>query len=105
MNLADILLLKFPNADFTHDIRLQDDGEGIYIKEWNLPNPAPTQQDLNQWVAELDLMYRQKIARDARVYPTWQEQEDMKYHDAINGTTIWIDTLTAIKQTHPIPQE
>ena len=34
-------------------------------------------------------------------YPTLQEQEDMKYWDEINGTTVWRDTITAIKERYP----
>jgi len=34
-------------------------------------------------------------------YPTIQEQEDMKYWDEINGTTVWRDTITAIKDKYP----
>ena len=34
-------------------------------------------------------------------YPSLQEQEDMKYWDEINGTTVWRDTITAIKERHP----
>ena len=34
-------------------------------------------------------------------YPSLHEQEDMKYWDEINGTTIWRDTITAIKEKYP----
>ena len=34
-------------------------------------------------------------------YPSLQEQEDMKYWDEINGTTVWRDTITAIKAKYP----
>ena len=37
----------------------------------------------------------------AAEYPTIQEQEDMKYWDEINGTTVWRDTITAIKDKYP----
>jgi hypothetical protein len=106
MTLYEVLQLKFPNTDFTKDIILQDDGDGVYIKEWNIENdPLPSQSIIGQWVIELDLKYRQKLARESRVYPSWQVQEDMKYHDAIDGTTTWIDAITAIKLTHPIPEK
>ncbi len=36
-----------------------------------------------------------------RVYPSWEEQADMQYWDAINGTTKWVDTIKAIKEKHP----
>jgi hypothetical protein len=34
-------------------------------------------------------------------YPSLQEQADMQYWDQINGTTIWQDTITAIKEQYP----
>jgi len=34
-------------------------------------------------------------------YPSLLEQEDMKYWDEINGTTVWRDTITAIKERYP----
>jgi len=36
-----------------------------------------------------------------RIYPSAGEQSDMQYWDAINGTTIWLDTITAIKAKFP----
>jgi len=38
-----------------------------------------------------------------RVYPTIQEQLDMQYHDMVNGTTTWKDTILAIKAKYPKP--
>jgi len=38
-----------------------------------------------------------------RVYPTIQEQLDMQYHDAVNGTTTWKDAILAIKAKYPKP--
>ena len=37
----------------------------------------------------------------AAEYPSLQEQEDMKYWDEINGTTVWRDTITSIKERYP----
>lgn len=34
-------------------------------------------------------------------YPSMEEQADMQYWDAINGTTVWQDTITAIKAKYP----
>ncbi len=57
MQINDILKLKFPNANFLKDIILKDDGQGIYIKEWNLKDPQPTQKDLDQWAIDLQDKY------------------------------------------------
>ncbi len=36
-----------------------------------------------------------------QAYPAIAEQLDMQYHDAVNGTTIWKDTIAAVKNAHP----
>lgn len=41
-----------------------------------------------------------KYAR-ASAYPSIQEQLDMQYWDAINGTTTWQDAINAVKTAHP----
>ena len=33
-------------VDFLNDVLLQDDGQGAYIKEWNLDIAQPTQEQL-----------------------------------------------------------
>ena len=34
-------------------------------------------------------------------YPPFGDQLDMQYHDKINGTTTWQDTIKAVKDNHP----
>ena len=34
-------------VDFTKDVKLQDDGKGAYIKEWNVAEAQPTDEQLN----------------------------------------------------------
>jgi len=36
-------------------------------------------------------------------YPSLTEQLDMQYWDSINGTTVWTDTINAIKAKYPKP--
>lgn len=105
MNISEILILKYPDADFTKDIRLSLVGNAIVIREWNLPGSKPSQATLDQWAIELDLDYRQKLAREARVYPPITDQLDMQYHDLQDNTTTWEDAIAAVKAAHPIPQE
>ena len=42
-------------------------------------------------------------ARSAE-YPSLQEQQDMQYWDAINGTTTWKDKITEINNKYPKTQ-
>ena len=40
----------------------------------------------------------------ASEYPSLQEQQDMQYWDAINGTTTWRDAIAAVKSKYPKSQ-
>lgn len=60
MNLQDILRLKYPNVDFKIDIILQDDGKGVYIKEWNLPGDIPSKDTINQLEVKYKEIYSNK---------------------------------------------
>ena len=45
-----------------------------------------------------------KYSRDrAEAYPSWQDQMDMQYHDAVDGTTTWKDAVKAVKDANPKP--
>ena len=48
-----------------------------------------------------DIIEPSYVELRAAEYPSLQEQEDMKYWDEINGTTVWRDTITAIKDKYP----
>ena len=52
-----------------------------------------------QWELEND-SYRSK--RRA-AYPSQQEQLDMQYWDAVNGTTTWKDAIAKVKSDNPKP--
>lgn len=72
--------------------------------EWLDQNTtAPTEAELLSEVARLQAEYDAKqYQRDrAKEYPTLQEQLDMQYWDSVNGTTVWQDTIQAIKAKYP----
>jgi len=37
----------------------------------------------------------------ATEYPSREDQFDMQYHDQVNGTTTWKDTIQAVKDKYP----
>lgn len=52
--IAKALRAKFPKANFLKDIILQDDGDGPYIKEWNIPDAAkPSKATIKKWEKEV----------------------------------------------------
>lgn len=71
---------------------------------WETPNvEKPSKAELDAELSRLQAEYDAKqYQRDrAAAYPSIQEQLDMQYWDAINGTTVWQDTINAVKQQYP----
>ena len=97
------------SIDFTKDVLLQDDsnGQGPYIKEWNLDIAKPTDAQLSAVEAAADLSERQNAVRSARrtAYGDLGNQLDMQYHDNVDGTTTWKDHVAKVKSDNPIPTE
>lgn len=52
---------------------------------------------------EADYAAKQYQRDRAAAYPSLAEQMDMQYWDSVNGTTVWADTIAAIKQEYPKP--
>lgn len=57
--------------------------------------------EYNKAEAEALVQANQYKAERASAYPSIQEQLDMQYWDAINGTTTWQDAINAVKQQFP----
>ncbi|WMM95134.1 hypothetical protein HTVC131P_gp47 [Pelagibacter phage HTVC131P] len=98
---------KYVNSevDFTKDVLLQDDGQGVYIKEWNLDIAKPTQAQLDSLETEAQAEENLQSILNARAtaYPSIQEQLDMQYWDKVNGTTNWEDAIAKVKLDNPKP--
>ena len=98
------------SVDFMTDVLLQDDsnGQGPYIKEWNLSGVAqPTDEQLIAVDSAADLEEKQNAVRSTRraAYGDLGDQLDMQYHDNVNGTTTWKDHVAKVKTDNPIPTE
>ena len=97
------------SVDFMADVMLQDDsnGQGPYIKEWNLAIAKPTDAQLNAVDSAADLEERQNAVRATRkqAYGDIGSQLDMQYHDNVDGTTTWKDHVASVKTANPIPTE
>ena len=46
---------------------------------------------------------KQYIQNRVDAYPSLTDQLDMQYYDLVNGTTVWKDTIQAVKDAHPKP--
>jgi len=90
-------------VDFLNDVKLQDDGQGAYIKEWNLDIAKPTAEQLASYetAGNTAEALQTVLNNRATAYPTWKEQMDMQYKDLLNGTTTWKDAIAKVKSDNP----
>ena len=52
--------------------------------------------------ADWEVWKTQEYARNRKAeYPPIEDQQDMQFHDAIDGTTTWQDTIQAVKNKYP----
>ena len=78
------------------------------VIEWrDEEKEQPTDKQIKDKIVELQTEYdAKKYQRDrATSYPSIQEQLDMQYHDAVNGTTTWKDAIAKVKTDNPKPSE
>ena len=68
------------------------------IDKYIADHPAYAEVELAKYAA---LQYARTRAKK---YLSWQEQMDMQYHDAVDGTTTWQDAVQAVKDAHPKPE-
>jgi len=63
----------------------------------------PTEEEVVEKIAELTYQEEVEVYKEQRAaeYPSMAEQQDMQFHDAVNGTTTWKDTIQAIKDKYP----
>ena len=89
------------DVDFMKDVMLQDDsdGNGAYIKEWNLDIAQPTSAQLDSYEtagntaesnATVDATRRQ-------AYGSWGDQLDEIYHDI----EAWKTRIAGVKSDNP----
>jgi hypothetical protein len=95
---------QYVNAevDFTTDVILQDDsnGQGAYIKEWNLDIAKPTdaQLDALETQAQTYENNQQIIATRKKLYGSWESQLEEIYDDGIDS---WKARIQQIKTDNP----
>ena len=89
------------NVDFTKDIMLQDDsnGQGAYIKEWNLDIAQPTDEQLASYEAQANTAESnaQVDATRKSQYGSWGDQLDEIYHDI----DAWKTRIQSVKDNNP----
>ncbi len=90
-------------VDFRNEVRLQDDGNGAYIKEWNLDILKPTMAQLDAFEAQANEVERLNLvkANRANEYPDFKEYLDgiVKGDDA--QIQKYINDCLAVKAKYP----
>ena len=87
-------------VDFVNDVILQDDGNGAYIKEWNLDTPQPTEAELNSVEDDADKLERNNIVitKRKRLYGSWDKQLEEINEQGIDS---WKARIAKIKAENP----
>ena len=85
-----------PTAKFTID------GEKYNGINWNsLDIEKPSEAEIDAEVKRLQAEYDANQYQRDRQYPSIGDQLDMQYHDQIDGTTTWQDTIAKVKADNP----
>ena len=103
MITTKIKLYANKEVDFRNEVRLQDDGNGVYIKEWNLDIPKPTMAQLDAYESQANEVERLNLikANRAKEYPDFKEYLDgiVKGDDA--QIQKYINDCLAVKAKYP----
>ena len=88
-------------VDFTKDVLLQDDGQGAYIKEWNISGVSkPSDSDLSavESAANTAEANAQVVATRTSLYGSIAEQIE---YITENGIEAWQTKVAQIKADNP----
>jgi len=88
------------NVDFLNDVMLQDDGQGAYIKEWNLDIAQPTDEQLASYEAAANTLEAnaQVVANRKAAYGSIEQQIE---YITENGIDAWQTKVAEIKANNP----
>ncbi len=86
--------------NFLKDVRLQDDGQGAYIKEWNVAEVQPTEEQLDNLESQAETLENnnQVIATRKKEYGSTAKQIEFITE---KGLEAWKTNVQAIKTKYP----
>ena len=95
-----IKLYANQEVDFQKDVILQDDGNGAYIKEWNLAIAEPTDAQLASYETAANTAEALQVVLSNRAndYPSIKDQLDKIYHSGIDE---WKKVIKTTKDKYP----
>ena len=86
--------------DFRNEVKLQDDGNGVYIKEWNLDIPKPTEAQLNALEVQANIVESNQAQVQKRIKEYGSIAEQIEYITE-NGLDAWQSKVNSIKAKYP----
>jgi hypothetical protein len=86
--------------DFRSDVILQDDGQGAYIKEWNLDTAQPTQAQLDALETQAD-DYEFNLGQIAKRKSEYGTPADQMENIIENGLEAEQTRIQSIKDKYP----
>jgi hypothetical protein len=88
--------------NFLKDVLLQDDadGNGAYIKEWNLDIPKPTMAQLDAYEAQANIVESNQAQVQNRIKEYGSIAEQIEYITE-NGIEAWQSKVNSIKAKYP----
>jgi RPA family protein len=87
-------------VDFTLDVKLQNDGQGDYIKEWNLDTAQPTQAQLDALETQAD-DYEFNLGQIAKRKDEYGSAESQMENIIENGLEAEQTRIQSIKDKYP----
>lgn len=91
--------------DFLEEVKLQDDGQGAYIKEWNVDGVAkPTDAQLDALSSQATTLENNAIAVANRQKEYGSLAEQLEYITE-NGLDAWQTKVQEIKTKYPKESE
>ena len=77
------------------------DGTTYAVSDWEILEDSEEDiMSLLEQQTQDNISYEEKRRME---YASLEEQADMKYWDSVNGTTTWVDHISAIKAKYPKP--
>ena len=95
-----IKLYANKQVDFRTEVRLQDDGNGAYIKEWNLDIPKPTLAQLDVYEVQANIVESNQAQVQNRIKEYGSIAEQIEYITE-NGLDAWQSKVNSIKAKYP----
>jgi hypothetical protein len=86
--------------NFLKEVKLQDDGNGVYIKEWNLDIPKPTLEQLEQYEAQANIVESNQAQVQNRIKEYGTIAQQIEYITE-NGLDAWQTKVNNIKAKYP----